>query len=658
MSNMSTTKNTNHAGNIIDVDHLSIQFNLGNVKVNNLKEYTIKRLKHELTFQEFLALKDVDLHVKKGESWGLIGTNGSGKSTLLKTITGILKPYKGSVRVRGKIAPMIELGAGFDQELTARENIFLNGAVLGHSRAFMEAHFDEIVEFAELERFLNSPIKNYSSGMKARLGFSVATMVDPDILICDEVLAVGDANFRKRCNERMQQMLSGGTTLLYVSHDIDSVKELCDHVLWLDHGEVIMAGDPDTVCDAYSSRQDKVYSFRRKLEEDREQMEQGGHVDYLVVGSGLFGSIFAHEAKRASKKVAVIEQRDHIGGNIYTEKVNGINVHKYGAHIFHTSDKKVWEYVNRFAEFNQYINSPVAKYKDELYNLPFNMNTFSKMWGVTTPDEAKAKIQEQIAELHITEPKNLEEQALSLAGRDVYEKLVKDYTEKQWGRDCKDLPAFIIRRLPLRFTYDNNYFTDRYQGIPIGGYTQIIEKLLAGVPTLLNTTWKEYKAKHEGDFDKVIFTGPIDEYFDYKLGKLQYRTVRFETEELETDNFQGNAVVNYTSHEVPWTRIIEHKWFEFGKDAAGKDIPGTVISKEFSTEWKSGMEPYYPVNDEENGSLYEKYRQLAEQEEGVIFGGRLGTYKYYNMDQVVAQALELCEKELGRRIGRDGAQRR
>ncbi len=636
--------------NIIDVDHLSIQFNLGNVKVNNLKEYTIRRLKHELTFQEFLALKDVDLHVKKGESWGLIGTNGSGKSTLLKTITGIMKPYKGTVKVRGKIAPMIELGAGFDQELTARENIFLNGAVLGHSKKFMEEHFDEIVEFAELQRFLNSPIKNYSSGMKARLGFAVATMVDPDILICDEVLAVGDEAFRRRCEERMQQMLSGGTTLLYVSHDIDSVKQLCDHVLWLDHGEVLMSGDPDTVCDAYARRLDKVYSFRRKLEEDREQLERGDHVDYLVVGAGLFGSVFAHEAKKAGKKVAVIEKRDHIGGNIYTEKVNGIHVHKYGAHIFHTSDRKVWSYINRYAEFNQYINAPVARYKDELYNLPFNMNTFSRMWGVVTPEEARAKIQEQISQLNITEPKNLEEQALSLVGRDVYEKLVKDYTEKQWGRDCKDLPAFIIRRLPMRFTYDNNYFNDRYQGIPIGGYTQIVEKLLAGVPTLLGTSWQEYAKAHPDSYDKLIFTGPIDEYFDYALGKLQYRTVRFETEVLEMDNYQGNAVVNYTGHEVPWTRIIEHKWFEFGKDASGRDIPGTVISKEFSTEWKSGMEPYYPVNDEENGALYEKYRQLAEKEERVIFGGRLGTYKYYNMDQVVAQALELCEKELGHRV--------
>ncbi len=637
-------------GNIIDVDHLSIRFNLGNVKVNNLKEYTIKRLKHELTFQEFMALKDVDLHVKKGESWGLIGTNGSGKSTLLKTITGILKPYKGSVRVRGKIAPMIELGAGFDQELTARENIFLNGAVLGHSRKFMEEHFDEIVEFAELERFLNSPIKNYSSGMKARLGFSVATMVDPDILICDEVLAVGDARFRERCNERMQQMLSGGTTLLYVSHDIESVKKLCDHVLWLDHGEVLMSGDPDTVCDAYSSRQDKVYSFKRKLKEDKERMEQGEHFDYLVAGAGLFGAVFAYEAKKAGRSVAVVEKRDHVGGNIYTEKINDINVHTYGAHIFHTSDKRVWDYINQFAQFNNYINSPVARYKNELYNLPFNMNTFSKMWGLTTPDEVKAKIDSQIAELNITEPKNLEEQALSLVGRDVYEKLVKGYTEKQWGRDCKDLPAFIIRRLPIRFTYDNNYFNDRYQGIPMGGYTQIIEKLLAGVPVITGTSLEDYVNEHGDCCNKIIYTGPIDEYFNYQLGHLQYRTVRFETQALETDNYQGNAVVNYTEREVPWTRIIEHKWFEFGKDAAGKDISGTVISKEFSTEWTPGMEPYYPVNDEVNGKLYEKYKELAAKEEKVIFGGRLGTYKYYNMDQVIAEALALCEKELGRRV--------
>ena len=651
------------AENIIDVNHASIRFNLGNVKVDNLKEFTIRKIRHELTFQEFLALKDVDLHVKRGESWGLIGTNGSGKSTLLKMITGILKPYKGSVQVRGKIAPMIELGAGFDQELTARENIFLNGAVLGHSRKFMEEHFDEIVEFAELQRFLDSPIKNYSSGMKARLGFAVATMVNPEILICDEVLSVGDANFRRRCNARMQEMLSGGTTLLYVSHDIPSVVRLCDHVLWLDKGDVVMQGDPETVCNAYLEHQEKVYSYAQKQREDRQEIESGEVFDYLVVGAGLNGSIFANEARKAGKSAVVIDKRDHIGGNIYTSRRDNIDVHEYGAHIFHTSDKKVWDYVNQYAEFNQYINSPVARYRDELYNLPFNMNTFSKMWGLYTPEQVQAKIEEQkagyiaqkkkergLAPEEAFVPQNLEEQAISLAGTDIYEKLIREYTQKQWGRPCTDLPAFIIRRLPLRFTYDNNYFNDRYQGIPVGGYTQMVEKLLAGVPVMTGIDYRTFAEKYAGKFRKVVYTGPIDEYFDYSLGHLQYRTVRFETEELDVPNYQGNAVVNYTGSEAPWTRIIEHKWFEFGKDLEGNDSPKTIISREYSTEWKPGMEPYYPVNDEANTKLYEQYRKLAEKEPNVIFGGRLGTYRYYNMDQIILQAWDMAEKELKARI--------
>lgn len=645
--------------NIIDVNHVSIRFNLGNIKVDNLKEFTIRRIKHQLTFQEFLALKDVDLHVKRGEAWGLIGTNGSGKSTLLKTITGILKPYKGSVQVRGKIAPMIELSAGFDQELTARENIFLNGAMLGHSRKFMEEHFDDIVRFAELQRFLDSPIKNYSSGMKARLGFAVATMVDPEILICDEVLSVGDANFKKRCNVRMQEMLSGGTTLLYVSHDIPSVIRLCDHVLWLDKGDVVMQGDPETVCKAYLEQQEKVWSFASKEREDRQLIESDKKFDYLVVGAGLFGSVFANEARKVGKSAVVIDKRDHVGGNVYTRTQDGIDVHEYGAHIFHTSDKRVWDYVNQFAEFNQYINSPVARYKDELYNLPFNMNTFSRLWGLYTPQEVQKKIEEQKAEYirkKLAEragafvPQNLEEQAISLAGTDIYEKLVKGYTEKQWGRPCTELPSFIIRRLPLRFTYDNNYFNDRYQGIPIGGYTQIIEKLLSGVPVMKGVDFETFAKKYPGKYKKVIYTGPIDEYFGYRLGHLQYRTVRFETEELDMPNFQGNAVVNYTDRDVPYTRIIEHKWFEFGKDLEGNDIPKTIISREYSTEWKIGMEPYYPVNDDKNSKLYEQYAQLAENEKDVIFGGRLGTYRYYNMDQVILKAIELAEKELKTRI--------
>lgn len=362
--------------------------------------------------------------------------------------------------------------------------------------------------------------------------------------------------------------------------------------------------------------------------------------DYLIVGAGLFGAVFAHEATKAGKKCLVIDKRNHIAGNIYCEKIEDINIHKYGAHIFHTSNKKIWNYVNEFAEFNNYINSPVARYKDELYNLPFNMNTFSKLWNIATPAEAKAIIEKQKADLNISEPKNLEEQALSLVGTDVYEKLIKGYTEKQWGRDCKDLPAFIIKRLPLRFIYDNNYFNDRYQGIPIGGYTEIVEKMLEGSQVELGVDYFEFKKLHRDIAEKTIYTGMIDEYFDFKLGHLEYRTVRFETEVLDTDNYQGNAVVNYTEREVPYTRIIEHKHFEFGNQ------PKTVISKEYSSEWKPGIEPYYPINDETNGKLFEQYKELADKEENVIFGGRLGNYKYYDMDKVIEAALDCAEKEL------------
>lgn len=362
--------------------------------------------------------------------------------------------------------------------------------------------------------------------------------------------------------------------------------------------------------------------------------------DYLIVGSGLYGAVFAFEAKKRGKKCLVIEKRGHIAGNIYCEEIQGIQVHKYGAHIFHTSDKNIWDYVNQFAEFNNYINSPIAKYKDELYNLPFNMNTFSKMWGISTPQEAKDIINDQIKELNITNPQNLEEQALSLVGTDVYEKLIKGYTEKQWGRECRELPAFIIKRLPLRFIYDNNYFNDRYQGIPIGGYTKIIEKMLDGIEVRLNTDYLVNKEKLDKIADKIIYTGMIDQYFDYKLGILEYRSVRFEIEELNIENYQGNAVVNYTEKEVPYTRIIEHKHFEFGKQ------PNTVISKEFSSEWKKGDEPYYPVNNDKNNTLYTEYRKLADSEKKVIFGGRLGSYKYYDMDRVIDAALKVCKEEL------------
>lgn len=364
--------------------------------------------------------------------------------------------------------------------------------------------------------------------------------------------------------------------------------------------------------------------------------------DYLIVGAGLFGATFAYEAKKRGKSCLVIDKRDHIGGNIYCEEIEGINVHKYGAHIFHTSNKEIWEYVNQFCEFNNYINSPVAVYKDELYNLPFNMNTFSKMWGIKTPSEAKAKIAEQIKELNITEPKNLEEQALSLVGRDVYEKLIKGYTEKQWARDCKDLPSFIIKRLPLRFTYDNNYFNDRYQGIPIGGYTPIIEKMLDGTEVMCGVDYFDFIKETEDTFGKTVFTGQIDEFFNYQLGVLEYRSVYFKTEVLDEENHQGNAVVNYTEREVPYTRVIEHKHFEYGTQ------PKTVVSYEYSKEWKVGDEPYYPINNERNNNLYQEYKALADKTPNVIFGGRLGQYKYYDMDKVILAALDAVNAEFGK----------
>ena len=367
--------------------------------------------------------------------------------------------------------------------------------------------------------------------------------------------------------------------------------------------------------------------------------------DYLIVGSGLYGAIFAHEAKAKGKSVLVVDKRPNIAGNVYTEKQEGINVHMYGAHIFHTNDKRVWNYITQFAEFNRFTNSPVANYKGELYSMPFNMYTFNKMWGVVTPEEAAAKIDEQKKEI-TAEPKNLEEQAISLVGRDIYEKLVKGYTEKQWGRDCKELPAFIIKRLPVRLTFDNNYFNALYQGIPIGGYTKMVENLLDGIEVRLNTDYLEHKAELDALADKVVYTGPIDAYFGFKLGTLEYRSVRFENETLDIPNFQGNAAVNYTDRETPWTRIIEHKWFEFGKDEDGNDLPKTIISREYSSEWKAGDEPYYPVNDEKNGQLYAKYKELADKETGVIFGGRLGEYKYYDMDTTIASVLDMCEKEL------------
>lgn len=370
----------------------------------------------------------------------------------------------------------------------------------------------------------------------------------------------------------------------------------------------------------------------------------GEKYDYLIVGAGLYGATFARQMKESGKKVLVIDKRPTIGGNVYTENVEGINVHKYGAHIFHTNNKKVWDFVNRFATFNRFTNSPVANFHGELYSLPFNMYTFNKMWGVVTPREAAAKIEEQRKAAGIKEPENLEEQAISLVGTDIYEKLIKGYTEKQWGRPCTELPSFIIKRLPVRFTFDNNYFNALYQGIPVGGYTKMVRNMLEGIEVKVNADYLKNKAEYDSMADHVVYTGPVDAYFGYKLGYLQYRSVKFETEVLDIPNFQGNAAVNYTDSETPWTRIIEHKWFEFGKDENGKNIQKTVISREYSSEWKPGDEPYYPVNDKKNSDLYQEYRKLADQENKVIFGGRLGEYKYYDMDKVIEEALKISSE--------------
>ena len=380
----------------------------------------------------------------------------------------------------------------------------------------------------------------------------------------------------------------------------------------------------------------------RRKEKDTRRNKMKAY-DYVIVGAGLYGAVFAREAVKKGKKVLVIDKRPNIAGNVYTEQIEGIHVHKYGAHIFHTNNKKVWDYVTSFAEFNRFTNSPVANYKGELYSLPFNMYTFNKMWGVVTPEEAAAKIEEQRQAAGITEPKNLEEQAISLVGTDIYEKLIKGYTQKQWGRPCTELPSFIIRRLPVRLTFDNNYFNALYQGIPVGGYTKMVANMLDGIEVELGVDYLEKKEYYDSLGEKIVYTGPIDAYFAYTLGTLEYRSVRFETEVLDKPNFQGNAAVNYTDAETPWTRIIEHKWFEFGKDENGQDLPKTVIS----SEWKPGDEPYYPVNDEKNGKLYEEYKKLAEKETDVIFGGRLGEYKYYDMDAVIAAALDMSEREPG-----------
>ena len=621
---------------ILEVKNVSIRYMTGDFKDIGLKEYVMRRLKHNYHIQEFWADRDITFTLEKGDMLGIIGTNGAGKSTLLKAISGIMEPTKGYVKRQGTVAALLELASGFDGDLTVRENAYLRGAMLGYTRRFMDETYEKIIDFAELRDFQDRPFKQLSSGMKSRLAFSIASLVQPDILILDEVLSVGDGAFRKKSESKMREIIQGGATTILVSHSIQQVQELCNKVLWLEKGRQIAFGNTDILCDLYQQFLDKKITLPQ-VRQIWDNLNQ--HYDFLIVGAGLYGATFAREATDHGKRCLVIDKRSHIGGNVYCEEIEDIIVHKYGAHIFHTDRKDVWEYVNRFVKIRPYVHRVTARNGESTYSMPFNMHTFQQMWGVITPEEAKAKIAEQ--RKNVPSPANLEEQALSLVGKDIYETLIKGYTEKQWGRPCKALPASILQRLPLRFEYDDCYFTDQYQGIPEGGYNQLIEKLLNGSTVVTGLSYQKLTAAFPNIADKVVYTGPIDQFFDYSMGRLEYRSLRFEEEVLEESDFQGQAVVNYCDEETPYTRIIEHKHF------AGQESKKTVITREYPEDWRPGKEPYYPVNDERNSELYQKYRELAEESPDVIFGGRLGEYRYYDMDDVIAAALEKVRESLG-----------
>lgn len=613
----------------IELNNTSIKYVTGDITSIGLKEYFTKKAKGQYQVKDFWAIDGVTFTVKDGDFLGIIGGNGAGKSTLLKSISGIMRPSKGSVKVEGKIAALLELGAGFDGNLTVRENIFLRGAMLGYTKEFMVKTYDDIIEFSELREFQHRPFKQLSSGMKSRIAFSIGCLVRPDILILDEVLSVGDGAFAAKSAAKMKEVIENGSITILVSHSIAQIREMCNKVLWLHKGKQMGFGDANEICDQYEA-------FIKTQKENANKVKY----DYLVVGAGLFGAVFANQMFRKGKRCLVIDKRKNIAGNVFTKYQNKIHVHKYGAHIFHTNNKKVWDYVSEFATFNNFINSPIANYKGEIYNLPFNMNTFAQILGVTTPSEARAKIAEQVAVANITDPNNLEEKAISLVGTDIYNKLIKGYTQKNWGKECNQLPASIIERLPLRFTYDNNYFNSKFQGIPKDGYTNMVRKMLANTDVILNTDYKEFIKQNPEVADKTIYTGSVDELLDYELGELEYRSLKFEEKSFENETFQGVAVMNFTDAETPYTRIIEHKFFKFTKQ------PNTVITYEYPAEWKRGLEAYYPINDEVNNKKYNEYKKLLKKRHpDIILGGRLGLYRYLDMDVTILKALKLAEEE-------------
>lgn len=623
----------------LSVDQVSIQYKIGDFKDIGLKEWVIRHIKKKYHIESFLAVDNVSFTLEKGDMLGIIGTNGSGKSTILKAISGIMSPTHGTIHTKGNISALLELVSGFDGNLTVKENAYLRGAMLGYTRKYMDEIYDRIISFAELEQFQNRPFKQLSSGMQSRLAFSIASMVKPDILILDEVLSVGDGAFQEKSAAKMREIMSGGTTTILVSHSLAQIRGLCNKVLWLHHGKQVAFGDCSEICDRYQIflEHGEDLNFLNRVPAISNNKKK---YDYLIVGAGLFGAVFARQATDFGKKCLVIDRRNHIAGNAHMENLFGIDVHKYGPHIFHTSNELVWNYVNKFTSFNSFINSPIANYNGEIYNLPMNMNTFSSILGTVSPNEAMQAIKKEIADLDITEPHNLEEKALCMVGTTIYEKLIRGYTQKQWGRPCNQLPSSIIERIPLRFTYDNRYFEDVHQGIPVNGYDGLVSKLLEGSDILLNTEYADYIAENPDIAEKIVYTGMIDQFYNYSEGKLEYRSLRFEFEEINLPDYQGNAVVNYTSEDVPFTRIIEHKHF------TGINSSNTVITKEYPQEWTDGMEPYYPINDQRNMEILQRYLQKAQCEKNVIFGGRLGTYKYCNMDEVIADALAVADVEL------------
>ena len=621
---------------VLEVKNVSIRYKTGDFKEIGLKEYVMRRATKNYHVHEFWADKNISFTLEKGEMLGIIGSNGAGKSTLLKAVAGIMEPTEGRVKRQGNVAALLELASGFDGELTVRENAYLRGAMLGYTRKFMDAMYDEIIDFAELRDFQDRPFKQLSSGMKSRLAFSIASLVQPDILILDEVLSVGDGAFRKKSETKMREIIAGGAATILVSHSLGQIQELCTMVLWLEHGEQIACGDTAILCGLYQQYLDKTITLDQ-AKAIWASLRQ--HYDYLIVGSGLYGCTFAREMTDKGKKCLVIDGRPQLGGNVACEEVDGVTVHKYGAHIFHTDNEKVWEYVNRFASFEPYIHRVTAVNGEQEYSIPFNMKTFEQLWGVKTEEEACAKIEAQRLKLD-REPANLEEQALSMVGRDVYETLIKGYTEKQWGRVCRSLPASIIKRIPVRFTEDDRYFTDKYQGVPEGGYNVLIEKLLEGIPVVTGMSYEKLMNAFPDIADKTVYTGTIDGFFEYTSGHLDYRSLRFETETLDEEDYQGQAVVNYTDADTPYTRIIEHKHF---LDEKAKK---TVITREYPQDWTPGREAYYPVNDERNREIYARYQELANARPDVIFGGRLGEYRYYDMDDAIAAALARAAEEI------------